>query len=536
MSGVAGAIDEEDDAAFEARRKDANTLKMALAASDNFGNEALQDYVLAVATKLTSEHHATLLASVKPGSLDCGSTALSIIEEFIVPKTGHTSQELDYAYNMIKNGMVQSDDVYEYYQKLLQAHIVKTHVAMYFDVTLTDSSKPCMLDYITMLTRVYGSDSAIISQLENNNAQATIQRLVTQAPAMTDDEAVRSFQSWLNEFQQKRVTTHNALKSDVKPHGGKQHEGGGHLRKPLEQFCPWCYANKKDKDGNGKRFPHTVQECISKKRAEAANATAAAGATAVARMCDICDESDHDFKACPFLQPVKKRVQEAKAAQATAGTTSSDASTGNDKVSIYPLALILSPTSRKRCWRNYPPVAQACFCLPPDHCRIEDSEFKIPRLRVSSSSFSCNNGRERPPSPDRDTPVRSAFKKRRDSLLTSLDTLVYDDLLSSVDEHLVNNALFSTFNKAPSPCILPLPLPSPPPTRGEIDSGATSCMTYDFTLIKDPVKCDVEIKMVDGKTTPNDVYVGMLNAQTQQDRVAKPWPEASQYLSMGVKD
>ena len=59
-----------------------------------------------------------------------------------MPKTGHTSQELDYAYNVIKNGMVQTDDVYEYFQKLLQAHIVKTHVAMYFDVTLTDSSKP----------------------------------------------------------------------------------------------------------------------------------------------------------------------------------------------------------------------------------------------------------------------------------------------------------------------------------------------------------------------------------------------------------
>ena len=56
MSGVAGAIDEEDDGAFEVRRKDANTLKMALQAraSDNFGNEALQDHVLAMAIKLTS--------------------------------------------------------------------------------------------------------------------------------------------------------------------------------------------------------------------------------------------------------------------------------------------------------------------------------------------------------------------------------------------------------------------------------------------------------------------------------------------------
>ena len=70
-----------------------------------------------------------------------------------------------------------------------------------------------MQDYIAMLTRVYGSDSVIISQLENNNAQATMQRLVTQAPAMTDEEAVRYFQSWLNEFQQKRVPAHNALAS-----------------------------------------------------------------------------------------------------------------------------------------------------------------------------------------------------------------------------------------------------------------------------------------------------------------------------------
>ena len=174
-------------------------------------------------------------------------------------------------------------------------------------------------------------------------------------------------------------------------------------------------------------------------------------------------------------------------------TTNTDASTG-DEVSIYPLSLVLRPTTRKRCWKNFPLVANACLCTSSDQCRVDDSEFKIPRLRASASTFSCNNGRERAPSPDRETPFRRAFKKRRDCLLSSLDTLVYDDLLSSVDENLLKNALFSTLNKTTSRYILPLRLPVSPPTRGEIDSGATSCMTYDFNLIKDPIKCDVEIR------------------------------------------
>ena len=113
----------------------------------------LQDYVLAVTVKLTSEHHPTLLETVKPGTPDCGARALRIIEEFIVPKTGHTAQELDYAYNVIKNSMTKTDDVYEYFQKLLQAHKVKTHVAMYFDATLTDGRIICSYNKVVVLVQ-----------------------------------------------------------------------------------------------------------------------------------------------------------------------------------------------------------------------------------------------------------------------------------------------------------------------------------------------------------------------------------------------
>ena len=165
MSGVADVeMDDDDNAANTARRTtDAAMIAAALKASDSWGDEKLQDFLLALLVKLTAEHHPTLLASVKPGTPDCRVRALCIIEEFIVLKTGHTTQELDHFYNMLKNGLAKPDDVYEYFQKRLQAHVVKTHVGLYFNVTLTDSSKQCMQDYITMLTRVHGFDSPIIS-------------------------------------------------------------------------------------------------------------------------------------------------------------------------------------------------------------------------------------------------------------------------------------------------------------------------------------------------------------------------------------
>ena len=169
----------------------------------------------------------------------------------------------------------------------------------------------------------------------------------------------------------------------------------------------------------------------------------------------------------------------------------------------------------------------------------EVKSFLLSNLQAISASYLCQGAF--PPAND----AARAIHASQDILALRIEEL----LLSYVDECLVNNtfsttlnrsdktgtkALFSKHNKASTLCIQPLFFKPPPPTRGEIDSGASSCMTHDFNLIKDPVKCDVEIKMVDGKTMPDDVYVGTLNAQTQQDGVAKPWPEIPIYGCKGL--
>jgi erythromycin esterase-like protein len=181
-----------------------------------------------------------------------------------------------------------------------------------------------MDDFLAMLLRAFCPDSAVASQWENRTSRLQMQAIVNHTPAMTNKETVRDFQVWLHEFQQKRVSTEKALKSDI----GKEKKGndkkGGHLRQ-IDILCSWCssFANK------DKRFPHDVKDCFSKRKSEAANDTKA-------EKCEICDESDHATRGCPFGPSVKQLVQEAKAAEAKAKvpTTSTDASTGDDKVCI----------------------------------------------------------------------------------------------------------------------------------------------------------------------------------------------------------
>jgi hypothetical protein len=96
----------------------------------------------------------------------------------------------------------------------------------------------------------------------------------------------------------------------------------------LDIFCSWCFANK------DKKFQHDVKDCFSKRKSVAANNTEAR--RGAAKKCEMCDETDHTTRGCPFGPSVKQHVQEAKAAEAKAKvpTTSTDASTGDDKVCI----------------------------------------------------------------------------------------------------------------------------------------------------------------------------------------------------------
>jgi hypothetical protein len=263
----------------------------ALKNGNRYGDQDLQDFLLQILIQMTSKHHPTLLNDVVPGTFDCGRKALMIIENFIMPKNPHTLEALTRIYEDRRGKLQKSDNIYTAFEKLLQAYYVKMHIEVHFNHGANQSPKPCMDDFLAMLLRAFGADSAVASQWANRTSLLQMQAMVNNQPAMTDGETVRDFQVWLNEFQQKRVPTEKALKSDTekgKKGNDKPGGAGGRLRQ-LDIFCSWCFANK------DKKFPHDVKDCFSKRKSEAANDTEA-------KKCEICDDTDHDYKICPFGQ------------------------------------------------------------------------------------------------------------------------------------------------------------------------------------------------------------------------------------------
>ena len=225
LSGEPVALDDEDAAAAAAATAaaaaDVAILSAAIKNANCYGEQVLQDYMLQLLIKMTSKNHSTLLNDIIPGTFNCGRNALRIIENFIMPKNAHTLEMMTRAYDKLKDSFNVGNNIYDAFEKLLEAYYVKMHIARALDPDTTTSPKPCMNDFLAVLLRAFGPDSAIATQWENRTARLQMHAIATNTPAMTDNETVRDFQVWLNEFQQKRASTKKALKSDI----GKEKKG-----------------------------------------------------------------------------------------------------------------------------------------------------------------------------------------------------------------------------------------------------------------------------------------------------------------------
>jgi hypothetical protein len=197
---------------------------------------------------------------------------LAHIERFIAPKTEKSVDDAKQDYDNHLEKFKEEDDIYKWFEKLEEYQRIRLH---FDNGARTATAAAAMADAKRIITRKCGAEGSLPTQLAVKKATVDIKVSTGEMQPQTENEQVAEFKIFLRIFQQERAPTHKGLKSDIE--------------------CAWCFEHK------GRKFPHDVKDCISKKNAEKKKTegntgtksnTGAAGGTA-SKECYLCKQEGH---------------------------------------------------------------------------------------------------------------------------------------------------------------------------------------------------------------------------------------------------